>query len=51
MNKAIISISPPLSGTELNVTLFDPIGRAHCLDVESFMQMSVVIVMKSYSCT
>ena len=33
---------------KLNVLLNDPIV-VHCLGMESFMPMSVVIVMKSYS--
>ena len=38
---------PSLSENEIQVKLIDAIVRAHCIDVESFLQMSVVIVMKS----
>ena len=38
---------PFLSETGIKVKLIDPIVRAHCLDVELFIQISVVIVMKS----
>ena len=48
MNKTIISINPPEEELKLNVKMNDHIV-VHCLDVESFMPMSVVIVMKSSS--
>ena len=47
MDMVIISINAPYEGLKAKVKLNDP-NVAHCLNAQSFMHMSVVIVMKSY---